>query len=130
MRSPRRSARAVIWRLDVVVVVDAVLDSAMNPQSPSRRHKVAERQRYFEGIAAAVVRYQPCEPEQPLHQRGQVFQEQTGYCATNMAETIYCMVKGEALSGAPHGRCRQRALTYDWRTARGLASAAVLPSIG
>jgi hypothetical protein len=33
MRSPRRSARAVIWRFDVVVV-DAVLASAMNPQSP------------------------------------------------------------------------------------------------
>jgi hypothetical protein len=35
----------------------------MNPQSPGLRHKVAEGQQYFEGIAAAVVSYQLCEPE-------------------------------------------------------------------
>src|SRR5262249_23696581 len=48
MRSPRRSARAVSWRLDVAVII-AVVTSAMNPQSPSRRYKVADGQRYSKG---------------------------------------------------------------------------------
>src|SRR5215468_4935560 len=58
MRSPRRSARAVSWRFDVAVVA-AVVVSAMNPQSPSQRHKVAEGQQYSKEIAAAVDCYQP-----------------------------------------------------------------------
>jgi len=57
-------------------VVDAVLVSAMSPLSLGLRHKVAEGQRHFEGIAAAVVCYQPCEPDTPLFNEASLFQEQ------------------------------------------------------